>query len=320
MKKKGFTLIELLIALAILGILAAIAVLGYQNIAHSLKEKACQSNRQAIAHAIQNQENLKGAHITNLADIAYFFPDMPKCPLGGKYIWIDRTNTVYCSHEIRELEGIVYQFNPDMDEDAMNFNGYQVQNVPHNNSYNLSEGGTIHVSMDVEGPQNPWAGIVHKGTQANTNESYSLQLLGAGELAICLKTETPNTYRGNTYAFVVLKTEPYFFNDWEKTSITATWQNEPGKKSVFLYKNGQKIEDTELWLYNFPQGKKIRYEGDINSLNLKLLDNEGDLLLGNQNVNAHGTAAFRGKINTVNIIAGAMSEEEVEYHLSIYNP
>lgn len=320
MRKKGFTLIELMVALAIIGIIASIGVIAYRDISYKIKDKICKANREDIEHAIRNQEDVKGFKVYTLDDIEAFYPDMPKCPLGGHYIWIDRIDKISCSHEIRDLYGVVHQYNEDLAGDGLSFNGHEVENVDHDERYNLSEGGTLQISLELDGYQNDWAGFIHKGNKANTDESYSLQVLNNGELAICLKTSTPNVYNGVSYNFVVLQTGSNYFNYNEKANIVATWSNEAGKKSIKLYKNGEEIENTEVYLWNFPGATHIKYNGDINELNLQLLDNEGDLLIGNQDSNANGNSGFSGDVKNINIIQGSMSEEEIQYHLSRYNP
>ena len=52
MKIKGFTLIELLVVVAIIGILAAVGLVTFNNFSESAKKKATQANHKTISNFI----------------------------------------------------------------------------------------------------------------------------------------------------------------------------------------------------------------------------------------------------------------------------
>jgi prepilin-type N-terminal cleavage/methylation domain-containing protein len=90
--EKGFSLIETIVIIVIIGILAAIAMVHYNNLSNSGKIAACRSNQFAIETAqkifyIQNLEGDVSHFASSLDELKSHFQnnEIPVCPLGGTY-------------------------------------------------------------------------------------------------------------------------------------------------------------------------------------------------------------------------------------------
>lgn len=86
-KKTGFTLIELMVAVAIIGILVAIAAFNYPKLLQNVKKKACIANMRTIYGASQ-LALMENPEVENLSlDVLIkkgYLKSRPLCPNCGK--------------------------------------------------------------------------------------------------------------------------------------------------------------------------------------------------------------------------------------------
>jgi prepilin-type N-terminal cleavage/methylation domain-containing protein len=85
----GFTLVEIMIVVAIIGLLAAIAIPNFVQARNTAQAKACVSNMQEIAGAIDlfalESNKADGDQVT-ANDVKTYIKgnEVPKCPAGNK--------------------------------------------------------------------------------------------------------------------------------------------------------------------------------------------------------------------------------------------
>lgn len=92
---KGFSVLELMITLAVLGVLASIAIPFYADSTREARSSACTVNRdtirKSVLYYIDETELEPGSPLPTLQDMktAGILIELPTCPSGGSYIWID---------------------------------------------------------------------------------------------------------------------------------------------------------------------------------------------------------------------------------------
>ena len=105
--KRGFTLIELLIVLSILGVLIALAVPRFADVASDKEIKVCQGNLRTMDSALAVYRIEQGAwpdaqDITKIVDAGYLRV-IPSCPTVGSYglhTELDRTTCNVTEHTL----------------------------------------------------------------------------------------------------------------------------------------------------------------------------------------------------------------------------
>ena len=85
----GFTLVEIMIVVAIIGLLAAIAIPNFVKARNTAQAKACVSNMQQIAGAIDLfalESNRADGDPVTANDVKTYIKgnEVPKCPAGNK--------------------------------------------------------------------------------------------------------------------------------------------------------------------------------------------------------------------------------------------
>lgn len=128
MKRNAFTLVEILITVAIIGIITAIAAVGFVRARVVAQRSACQENMSKIDGAVQNY--ILDNNLSNLADTPFqgvvisdpsaemlfgirnYIKSVPRCPAEGVYTFLetegDRAQSVECN--LQEVEPFLHEF------------------------------------------------------------------------------------------------------------------------------------------------------------------------------------------------------------------
>ncbi|NLI01571.1 MAG: hypothetical protein GX446_19015 [Chthonomonadales bacterium] len=108
-RSAAFSLVELLSATLVLGVLSSLAVPLYSSQRQSAAGRVCKANETAIAKVATAWVLRHGEYPAKLDDLLGA-PEslawLPKCPLGGDYVWrVDETGsaTITCPNAARHV-------------------------------------------------------------------------------------------------------------------------------------------------------------------------------------------------------------------------
>jgi prepilin-type N-terminal cleavage/methylation domain-containing protein len=117
--KEGFTLIELIVVIAILGILAAIAVVVFAGIINDSKKRVCETNRADLRRIYMYYQHNGGTHnpdgttsLDFLVDAKLLNQPYSLCPSGGDVYWKledDGSMGVYCTIHSAEEANLLFR-------------------------------------------------------------------------------------------------------------------------------------------------------------------------------------------------------------------
>lgn len=99
----GFSLLELLAVVAVLGLLAAIALVNFRPVSDTAKKRACYVTKEEVNLQVRLWYRDKSVWpATNLSDIsantAFFPTGLPTCPVDGTAYTIDSTTHQVVGH------------------------------------------------------------------------------------------------------------------------------------------------------------------------------------------------------------------------------
>jgi type IV pilus assembly protein PilA len=90
-RKQGFTLVEIMIVVMIIGLLAAIAIPGFQKAREAAQTNGCINNLRVIEGAMDTyalENNQATGYDVGMADLVgagSYIDETPTCPAGGTY-------------------------------------------------------------------------------------------------------------------------------------------------------------------------------------------------------------------------------------------
>ena len=177
-------------------------------------------------------------------------------------------------------------------DDALDFDGWDSYvTIPDADSLDLREAGTISSWINYDDIP-PFAGIVHKGDEANfSDEAYSLQFWTGDDLAIILHPDS-GPYQ--------ILTTPFDFQPGEWYHVAATWDS----NGMNLYVNGQLSTS--------------------NDTAVEVRNSDGDLQIGSQLPTYYNdpwrNLPYDGQLDEVNIYDRALTPEEISAYYGTIMP